>query len=143
MNTSLTTARSCGALALAAALLLVAGCSDKSVVAGKVTFNGAPIKGGIVTFIGAHNERQVANINGDGVYVMEDPPGGAVKVTVTGPRVNIRMPATAPPVVKNPHLLPPLPAASQPLPWRYARPDNGLTFVVTKGRQTYNIDLTP
>jgi hypothetical protein len=34
-------------------------------------------------------------------------------------------------------------AAAQALPRKYANPDNGLTFTVTKGRQKFDIELTP
>ena len=45
--------------------------------------------------------------------------------------------------MKDAHGLPAPPAPQQPLPRKYANPDNGLTCTVTKGRQTFDIELTP
>ena len=78
-----TLARRGGLLALAAALLLAAGCDSKGGVSGRVTLNGAPVKGGLVTFIGADKEQKVANISGDGEYRIDGVLPGTVKVTVT------------------------------------------------------------
>ena len=61
-----------GLIPLAVVLLFAAGCGGKSRVAGTVTLNGSPVKGGVVTFIGADNQRKAANINADGEYQLFD-----------------------------------------------------------------------
>jgi hypothetical protein len=135
-------ARPAVAVALAAALALAAGCgSGKNSVAGKVTLNGTPVKGGVVTFI-AGNTVKVANINDDGEYLLDDPPEGSARVTVQSLSTQVPMPMGVPRGVRDSRLPPPA-AASQPLPRKYASPDNGLAVEVTRGRQKFDIALTP
>ena len=132
-----------GLIPLAVVLLFAAGCGGKSRVAGTVTLNGSPVKGGVVTFIGADNQRKAANINADGEYQLDEPPAGAVKVTVTGLPAKLPTQLTPMPGVHGAPSLPQPQAAAQALPRKYANPDNGLTFTVTKGRQKFDIELTP
>jgi hypothetical protein len=143
MNPSTPAVRPRAALALAAAVLFAAGCSGTGTVAGKVTLNGAPVTDGVVTFIGADNRQKAAPIDADGGYRIDNPPAGTVQVTVRSLAPPIRTPPGGPPATKGAHLLPPLPPPPQPLPRKYATPNNGLTFVVTRGRQTFDIDLKP
>jgi hypothetical protein len=130
-------------LGLAAALLLVGGCSQQDRVAGRVTFGGAPVKGGFVTFIGPDNRRRTADINGDGEYQFLDHPSGTVKVGVAGVVADPSKSTAARPVPKDVHGAPRAPATTTPLPRKYADPDNGLTFDVTGGSQKFDIELTP
>jgi len=65
--------------------LLAAGCSSNGSVSGKVTFNGAPMPGGTVTFVpeGGGAGGGSASINPeDGSYSIDKLPKGPMKVTV-------------------------------------------------------------
>src|SRR5262249_19223602 len=129
MKSALTTSRNrlLGLLTLAA-VALASGCSSKGSVTGQVTLNGAPIHGGVVTFIGADGERQTANISSEGEYHINGVPPGTVKITVTNLVTNVPMPMTRPAVMKDAHGLPERPTVQVALlPRRYADPENGLT----------------
>ncbi len=130
-------------LVLPAALVFVPGCSETNSVSGKVTFNGAPVKAGFVTFIGADNKRKVANIGSDGEYQLNQPPMGTVKVTVAGVSGSAPLPRAGRSVPRDLHGVSQESPSSQALPRRYADPDNGLTFEVTGGAQRFDIELTP
>jgi hypothetical protein len=130
-----------GALAVVAGLFLIAGCGGNR-VAGKVTLNGTPVKGGIITFHGEGQNKKLANINSEGEYSLEDPPEGTVKVSVHSLQMNIRMPRARIPAQAS-LTLPPAPAAGATIPWRYADPNNGLTLMVTGGAQRFDVDLMP
>src|SRR5262249_32301451 len=127
--------------------VLVSGCGGKTnLVSGKVTLNGSPLKGGLVTFLGAGKAQAVANINNDGDYQMDNPPVGTVKVTIMQLPTNLPMRGTAPPRsaiarAPVPDLKPP--SAGEPVPRKYQNPDNGLTYTVTRGRHTFDIHLDP
>ena len=129
-----------GALTLTATLLVVAGCGGNR-VAGKVTLNGKPVKGGLVAFHGEGQQPKVANINADGEYVLEDPPVGTVAVTVRS--LSTSLPMDAMPMPRGNAKLLPTPTAVEALPRKYELPNNGLTFTNTGGGQTFDIDLTP
>jgi hypothetical protein len=141
MNESHSADRPWLSLALAASLSLAVGCGGRDRVAGKVTLNGAPVKGGVVTFL-VGQEQKAGSINAEGEYVVERPPRGAARVTVQGAATELRMPVPRRAAGKDARQLP-APAASDALPGKYAKPDNGLTFEVTGGRQTFDIALTP
>src|SRR5205085_628371 len=73
-----------GALALVVGLAVV-GCGGKGgtgTVSGKVTYKGAPLKGGRVGFATANKQNVVADIGEDGSYTAPDVPTGPAKVTV-------------------------------------------------------------
>jgi hypothetical protein len=131
-----------GALMLTATLLLAAGCGNRgNRVAGKVTLNGTPVKGGLVAFHGEGQKQKVANINADGEYAIDDPPAGTVAVTVRSLPTNLPM-GSMPPPQGNAKLLP-TPTAVEALPRKYELPNNGLTFTNTGGTQKFDIELTP
>jgi hypothetical protein len=136
-------ARSLGLLALAAVLALASGCVRTGSVSGQVRLNGVPLHGGVVTFIGPDGEQKVANIGSEGEYRVDGLPADTVKITVTNLGTNVSMPMTRSAVMKDTHGLPQPPSTQSALPRKYANPDNGLTLTVTKGKQTFDIDLTP
>ena len=125
------------------AVLLACGCGGKNRVTGQVTLDGEPVTDGIVTFIDAANRQKIAPIFPDGHYCLDDPPAGAVQVTVHNPAAHLRAAVGRPPVRQDVLAkLPPLPAPPAPLPRRYEQPGNGLEFEVTGGSQVFDIELT-
>lgn len=124
---------------LLTAMVCGLGCSsnkDKDSVSGKVTLNGKPVTG-IVAFIYPDNKEVTGPIQAEGKYTISNPPAGEVKVVVKGGIIGGKVVAPtgatgAPsgPVVESP-------------PAKYASPNNGLTFTVKGGHQTYDIPLTP
>jgi hypothetical protein len=71
-------------LGAATACCLSVGCSSgKGDVSGKVTFKGAPLKGGIVTFVSeGGGSNIVASIREDGTYTASNVASGKYKVCV-------------------------------------------------------------
>lgn len=64
-------------------LLLTAGCSSNGSVSGTVTFDGKPMPGGTVTFVGEGGGGGSAQINAkDGTYEITKLPKGKMKVSV-------------------------------------------------------------
>src|SRR4051794_6203038 len=129
---------------LLTAALLASGCGGvRNSVSGKVTFGGRPVAG-MVTFVGADGKEATAPINPDGSYTVVNPPAGQVQVVVKNfpgmaggnqPKPNPRLPQ-----------LPGSVTTAAPLgvapPAKYAAPSPALTFTVTGGRQTYDVELT-
>jgi hypothetical protein len=134
--------RRCGLLLMSAAVFLAAGCSQKGTVSGQVTLNGAPVRGGVVTFLGEDNQPRIANINSEGEYSVTGVPLGTARITVTSLGTSVAMPRTMY-ALRDLHGLPQPPAAAPQLPRKYANPENGLTWVVEKGDQKFDIALTP
>jgi hypothetical protein len=129
------------------ALAWAAGCGrsgPKNSVSGKVLLEGRPVAG-TVAFIGPDGKEALAPINPDGTYTVANPPAGQVRIVVRG-ILGVGGAANLPPEVEK--LMPagaPAPAAKAgvPPPERYATPDSGLTFNVTKGKQKHDITLEP
>jgi hypothetical protein len=130
------------ALALAAAILLAAGCGGPT-VRGKVTLNGAPAKVVTVTFLGAANQQKTATTDNNGEFRLDKPPVGSVQVTVKSLATSLPMPAARPPVGKGADKLPPINAPETvEVPSKYSNPaTSGLTTTLGKGRNTYDIKL--
>lgn len=125
------------------AWLISAGCSSNASsdsVRGKVTLNDKPVSG-MVVFTATDGKTASSPIGPDGSYTVTSPPRGTVKVSVTGmgPAAG-RGPA---PAKMKDDSLPELPAEGVPPPAKYAKPDNGLTFDVTGGPQSFDISLQP
>jgi hypothetical protein len=150
MNSARVAPRWGGGLAVCLALL-VAGCSSRGTVSGTVTYQGKPLPSGTVTFIPERGPAVTAVID-EGKYTAEKVAAGPAKVAVAS--VSVEVP---PGFVK--HMQPPKDAPIPPearkaleagaqikkgvkLPENYADPDkSGLTYTVTGGPQTYDIDL--
>jgi hypothetical protein len=113
------------------------GCGDEDrppsgKVTGTVTYKGAPLPGGSVTFFDANNlksgERSTATIDQEGHYVMPTAPLGNVKVIVTGPT------PSSDPSHRNDRIV--------QIPLKYADVmQTGLVTTVSTGTQEFNIDL--
>jgi hypothetical protein len=129
--------------ALVAILFMIAGCGSQERVTGKVTLDGSPVTGGMVTFIGEDKREKSATISSDGEYCIDDLEQGNFKVTVCNFSTALPMMRVGAPAGADLHGLPAPPPPQQSLPRRYARRDNGLTFIATGGRQRFDINLTP
>jgi hypothetical protein len=132
--------------------LVLAGCGGgQGTIAGKVTYQGKPLKGGNVAIIsksggGAHNSA----IEEDGSYSVSKVPPGPAMITVETASLRPAPKGNAPgPYAKMPKdMAPPGPNSQAdpkryvPIPDQYANPDSsGLTLDVKGGSQTHNIDL--
>ena len=132
------------AFAFVALLLpaLAAGCGQSwGTVEGKMTLSGKPVKRALVTFLPeAGNAYPVTVV--DGKYESSDIPVGPAKVTV--------MTAQLPPTVeeaKGGDLIAPVRKKQEPIP---EIPDkyqdagtSGLTLDIKRGKNTFDINLTP
>jgi len=135
------------ALFLFAAVLLV-GCSGSgpsTLVTGKVTLDGKQVTG-TVTFTGPDNKEVTSPIGPDGMYHITDPALGENKVSVKGMLGVGGIAGPTPPPGKG---SPPMPGKTSTAgsgvnpPPKYASPDNGLKYTVKRGKQNYDIPLTP
>jgi hypothetical protein len=106
------------------------GGSMKSVVTGKVTFNGAPVPAGTVTFIAQNTEgTTMMSAIDNGTYRIPNFPPGEVKISVQGPG------RPSNPEDKTPRVT---------LPEKYLNVmTSGLTYTVKTGQQTHDLNLTP
>jgi hypothetical protein len=127
--------------------LSLAGCGGPytGAVSGKVTYQGKPLPGGLVTFVHPDGRIGQGQIQEDGTYSVPKAPGGDVKVTVR----------TVPPI-------PAMPAAIRlpggvgggksetvypagkytPIPKKYADVStSGLSLTVRRGSQEFDINL--
>jgi hypothetical protein len=130
--------------------LALAGCSSRGTVTGKVTYKGAPLPVGRVTFVLSNGSGGTGEIK-DGVYTAIQVPTGPAKVTVEIPQAGRGMPAGHG-VPANANLPPEAQKMMEnarggdpktpKIPPKYADPDgSGLTYTVKGGTQTYDIDL--
>jgi hypothetical protein len=145
-------------------LLLVGGCAPgKGKVAGQVTFNGAPLPGGRVTFQPADPRQNAVSVELDdqGRYAAELP-AGDVAVSIDNRELEPRSPQTGgipaglPPDLRDKirkaggTASPPRPEGAPKssgkyvaIPSRYyAAETSGLTFRVRGGQQTEDLPLT-
>jgi hypothetical protein len=109
------------------------GCGTQvGQVSGKVTYRGKPLPSGSVLFVTPEgNVVGRSAIAPDGLYVMTDVPAGSVKVAVTSHE-------HVPPGVGG------QPGNYVPIPTRYAKAETSdLEYTVTRGSQTFNLDLLP
>jgi hypothetical protein len=142
-------------LGLAVAMVFgAAGCGGSGTVSGKVTYKGEPLGRGTVVFVSPGKATVTAPIAADGSYSIPKVPAGRVKIAVetksakgAEPPQGMMPPrgANVPPEAKNS----PLYGGQRPaggkfveIPKDYADPDkSNLTYTVTDGPQTHNIDL--
>jgi hypothetical protein len=94
----------------------------------------------MVIFIGADGKEEAASIAPDGEYTLSNAPIGPCKIKLT--RFPGAATATGPPP-KMAVVLPGGPKRGPPPPDKYAAPDNGLTYEIKKGKQRFDIQLTP
>ena len=131
--------RFCSGLLVASSLTLI-GCSgavETTSVGGKVMVSGKPLNSGAITFAGPQNYIASGYIQPDGTYEVGNVPLGEVKVTITPAQPVVNAEAGTDPVkiLKAP--------AARPIPAKYAKPDNDLTFTVITGGMTKDFDLKP
>jgi hypothetical protein len=134
-------------LGLAAALLLgllAAGCgrshSAEGEVTGCVRYNGQPLPWGTVTFLAADDRKLSAVIEEGGRYRVDKLPVGSYQIGV----ISRPDPAPIPPHAERPGSKPPAEKNPFNIPQRYGKPTkSGLTYVVRKGPQNHDIELTP
>jgi len=125
-----------------ASLIGVSGCGPKDTknsVSGKVTLNGEPVDG-IVAFVGSDNKEVTGPTKPDGSYEIIGAPVGQVKIIVK------RLPNANKPTVAPPKDAPAMPSTNNgvPPPVKYgATTTSDLSFEVKKGKQIYDIKLTP
>jgi hypothetical protein len=152
-------------------LLLVAGCSSRGTVSGKVSYKDKPLPGGTVLFIHEKKGSFTSKIGDDGSYLIANVPEGQVKIVVTGPwtsadtndarRDLVRMPGqkgfTDAELEKMKKTMPDVDEAglkqmmglrptqdkkSVLIPPKYSNPEkSGLTYTVGGGTQTHDIKL--
>jgi hypothetical protein len=131
--------------------LLLAGCSSTGTVSGTVSYKGKPVPAGSVLFVPAHGPAVTAVID-DGKYTAEKVAAGPAKIAVTS--FSLEAPAGFVQHMQPPKDAPIPPEARKALeagaqikkgikvPEDYADPDkSGLTYTVTGGAQTHDIDL--
>jgi hypothetical protein len=128
-------------------LLLAVGCGPKTGnVTGKVTYKGAPVPAGTVTFHGENGSVQASWITPNGGYTINGVPPGSVKVSVI-PSSQGRAPApprgktsAAHPSGKGAGDVAAIPAV--PIPDKYKDPArSGLMYTVVAGEQSIDIPL--
>lgn len=140
--------RGTGMLLLLTALSL-AGCGHKTNgVTGTVRYGGRVLTMGTVSFYGANGEIVSSLISAEGTYRLARVGPGAVRVAVVShPRVPPALQRDQAPAAFAPALAAAKPAPERPytpIPERYQRPDtSGLHFVVERGDQVLDLDLTP
>jgi len=135
------------------AFLAVAGCGQSTgKVSGKVSYKGAILKGGTVSFFAADKRNATTTIKEDGTYTVENVPVGPVKITVDTdalkPKAGVGGPSYKPPPGMTPPggYAPPDPAEMAKryvqIPPQYADQDKTtLTYTVKSGSQEHEIKL--
>jgi len=126
-------------------LLPVLGCGTRTgSVSGTVTFKGAPLSGGSVTFHGENGKLDSAAIGPDGKYTMAQAPLGPVKAAV------VTVKPSAPPTLPGGKETPKKESKTEPvgrfvpIPPKYHEPQTaGLHYTITSGDQTIDIKLEP
>lgn len=121
--------------------LVIAGCSGggdtKAVVSGKVTYKGKELPIGTVSFYDEKDQLMSSGGLANGKYRVEKLTAGAAKITVTTPPPS--KDEKAPP--KDAGLAGPA-FTVVPIPPAYGNvKTSGLTYTVTSGEQSHDIDL--
>jgi hypothetical protein len=140
---------------LCLALVLAFGCSKKnpnapSSVSGKVTYKGAPVPAGTITFSSPKGAKYPSALAPDGTYTAVDLPSGDMGVTVETESVKGKK-ATGPLAAKMSKMMGPVPdyAKNAPkgeyvkIPLKYADPKTSpLKTTLKDGKNDYSPDLT-
>jgi hypothetical protein len=102
---------------------------------------GGQAVAGTVLFIDSANKEYASPIAADGKYQVIGLPTGTAKIIVKGSGVGGTAPGLG---AKDKESMPTAGAAGGVAPnAKYAKPDNGLTYEVKTGEQTYDIELKP
>jgi len=131
--------------------LVAAGCgSGSGSVSGKVTYKGAPVTGGNLTFIPPAGLATISvPINEDGTYSAAKVPAATVKICVETESIKPK-PGGTPKYQPPPGATPPPGYLSGPvikgvyvkIPDKYANPDTtDLTYTVKSGKQDFTVEL--
>jgi hypothetical protein len=137
----------CSGLVVLLALLLAVGCGPRTAkVSGKVTYKGAPVPAGTVTFHGDNGVVQAAWLTPSGSYTINGVRPGSFKVSVM-PSQPPRAPAPARgktsashPSGKGAADVAAIPVV--PIPEKYKDPEkSGLSYTVVAGEQSIDIPL--
>jgi hypothetical protein len=132
--------------------LVLAGCSGKGTISGRVIYKGQPLPSGAVAFYGAGNSVRTTQIDAQGNYSVTGVPAGPAKVCV------ITVPSGTAPVSGAAGKMDPskmgaspdvtsgtgTPTAPKyvPIPQKYKDPGTtDLDYTVTPGSQSWDIEL--
>jgi hypothetical protein len=129
-------ARTYGLICTAAAVLFLTGCSSQGTVSGKVSFNGKPLPGGLVSLYDSEGQTRSGGIGKEGNYTVSNvAPGKAQVFVVTlSERPSIRQPEN-----KNSTSL----GEYVAIPPKYMDKDqSGITLDVKTGKQDFDIQMT-
>jgi hypothetical protein len=130
--------RVCRLVFAAGVVLPFTGCgSGQGTVTGKVTLDGKPLPGGLVSFYDVEDQTRSSGINKDGTYSVSNIAPGKTKVTVltVGERRGIREPEDGS-RAKNSL------GEYVPIPAKYSDMNHsGLTLDVHSGSQPFDIAL--
>jgi hypothetical protein len=118
--------------------LAVTGCGSTPTgnVSGKVMFEGKPLAGGYVAYVGSGTPPKTVSsvIDEQGRYSITNAPVGPVQITIQGPSGTAIGPDGRPITTGDPVVI----------PSRYMDADkSGLTYTVNAGSQDYPIYLLP
>jgi len=126
--------------ALLAAVAALAGCASRPVVQGKVLYRNEALTSGEVSFVASDGRSRSAQIGSDGSYEIIDPPLGEVTIVVVATKVEGGS-AKGSPLGGDPKGSRAGTTRSL-IPARYNDPkSSGLTYHVTRGRQTKDVEL--
>jgi hypothetical protein len=125
---------------LLGAIVALGGCGSQAVVTGKITYKKEPLTTGEVSFIASDGKSRSGLISPDGTYKIVDAPLGSVVIVVVAKQLAGKVEKGDPLSAK-----PKGGRAAQmksAIPEKYNDPKtSGLTYTVTSGRQTRDIDL--
>lgn len=136
-----------GSYLLLPLLVIVVGCQgNQGTVSGKITYNGQPLPEGIVTFHTTDGKARPTNIQEDGSYTAPDVPTGPATISVqtSAPSRPAGKAAAAPAGgdQSGAEGMRTRKVASVAIPAKFADPKtSGLTYTVTSGSQTHDIEL--
>ncbi len=131
-----------GVFALVCSFLL-SGCGpSEPVVRGRVTYKDQPLTSGEVRFFPSSGPSRSALINAEGMYEIKNAPEGDVRIAVisqksagtpVGPKASVKKPAADAAPLERP---------KSAIPEKYNDPKtSGLTYTVTQGAQSHDIEL--
>jgi len=122
-------------------------------VSGKVSYKGAPVKGGNITFVSSEGKASAStSINEDGTYTISKVPAGAVQICVETETLNPAKRSKTPKYSPPPGMKAPEGLGSGNtedlskryvwIPPAYANPETTkLAYTVKGGSQEHNLDL--
>jgi hypothetical protein len=128
--------RACGLLCAAGLVLFLSGCANQGTVSGKVSLNGKPLPGGVVTVIDGDGQSHTGGISKTGTYSVSNiAPGKALVTVVTmGSRPSVKGPEAGPSNSLGEYV---------PVPAKYMDPQqSGLALDVKAGKQEFDIQMT-